>query len=174
MKILFFRKFISPSDVVSNEDYDQYLKSVKRVYDLDHSVNSKEGIENLVQSWRSKKVPESQIKAKIDNQREILMLNAYAPRLSKSLMYKWAQEDNAKVIHYAVINNDLNLIRSLVSEFGIGIMNATDSHNSTPLDYAIRYNKYQFIPTLVNLGASRYNDKLSLAKLEKLKHRIST
>jgi hypothetical protein len=174
MKAFFFRKYLSPQDTITQDQWNDYQKTSERINTIDHKVNSKNGIDELMNVLRKNpRDPKKEIQI-ITDARKILELNAYTPRLSKSLMHKWAIEDHALPIHYAIIDNDLNVIQTLIDLYGGTIMNKVDGKNNTPLDYAIRYNKFQLIPYLYSWGATAYNDPSSISKLQHLAERYAT
>lgn len=172
MKVFFFRKPIAPNDILSSDTWQKHQQSVSRANRLDSALNTKHGIQSTVNSWEHLGMNPKSISNKLKQQRDFLALNAYSPRLSKSLMFQWAKEDNAKPIHYAIINNDINLVRSLVEIHGPSVLNSKDDHNNTPLDYAARYNKFGLIRLIVPMGASDYNDSSTIAKFENIENQF--
>jgi hypothetical protein len=166
MRILYLKKDLGPFDLISNEEWENHLKSRRDMEKNIEDLYTAEGIKKIEKQLAKEGVKgDKTMKLRLKHYRNTAELNMYAPTIDRLRMHEWAEMDGAKPIHYAIIDNDRHLIRALAGQ-NPNVLNDKDVNNETPIDYAVRYNRFKYLPFLVKLGATEYNADRTIAKLQ--------
>ncbi|MEI0516471.1 ankyrin repeat domain-containing protein [Brachyspira murdochii] len=83
----------------------------------------------------------------------------------KNIDYKIRDSESKTLLMYAVFNGNIEIIKD-ISKYGI-LLDETDNNGRTALHWAVYYNKYDAVVTLIELGAKDYiKDDYSLTPID--------